>query len=226
MSEEILLVENVNRSYTIGQHQLDVLKKVNFSIGKGTTVAIVGPSGSGKSTLLGLCAGLDQASSGKIHLCSANLSEQNEDERAELRRNHIGFIFQAFQLLPTLTALENVMVPMELQAKNAGDVEQRAKKLLTEVGLADRLDHYPTQLSGGEQQRVAIARAFINQPEILFADEHTGNLDSETGAHIEESLFAMNRLYGTTLVLVTHDNELAGRCERIIRLKNGEIIEQ
>ena len=225
MSDEILAVRDVKHVYEMGSHRLEVLKNISFSIKKGTTVSIVGPSGSGKSTLLGLCAGLDQASSGDIELCSTNLSGLNEDDRAELRSRHIGFIFQAFQLLPTLTALENVMVPMELQGKGGREVEERAKKLLDEVGLKERMDHYPAQLSGGEQQRVAIARAFINQPEVLFADEPTGNLDSETGEHIEQSLFEMNRLYGTTLILVTHNNELAARTERCIRLKGGEIVE-
>ncbi|NQZ56410.1 MAG: ABC transporter ATP-binding protein [Lentisphaeraceae bacterium] len=225
MNDEILSVRDVKHVYEMGSHRLEVLKDVSFSIKKGTTVSIVGPSGSGKSTLLGLCAGLDQASSGDIELCSTNLSGLNEDRRAELRSRHIGFIFQAFQLLPTLTALENVMVPMELQGKGGRQVETRARKLLDEVGLSERLDHYPAQLSGGEQQRGAIARAFINQPEVLFADEPTGNLDSETGGHIEERLFEMNRIYGTTLILVTHNNELAARTDRCIRLKGGEIVE-
>ena len=225
MSETILEARSIKRTYDTGYHKLDVLKNVNFEINRGETVSIVGPSGSGKSTLLGITAGLDEPTGGEIFLCGSSLSGLSEDDRALLRGKKVGFIFQSFQLLATLTALENVMVPLELLGKNGKDIENRAKELLTDVGRGDRLDHYPSQLSGGEQQRVAIARAFINDPEILFADEPTGNLDRETGQHIEEQLFAMNKKYGTTLILVTHDNELAEKTERVIRLKGGEIVQ-
>jgi putative ABC transport system ATP-binding protein len=223
MSETILEAKNLNRFYESRGHKLHVLKDVSFKIEAGLTLAIVGPSGSGKSTLLGLAAGLDEPSNGEVILCGQSLKGLNEDQRAALRNKHVGFIFQSFQLLGTLTALENVMVPMELQGKHGKQVEEEARQLLADVGLAERVMHYPAQLSGGEQQRVAIARAFINQPSILFADEPTGNLDSETGSSIEESLFKMNRQYGTTLVLVTHNNELAAKTERIIRLKAGAL---
>ena len=223
MSEIILEAKNINRHYQIGDHDLHVLKDVSFQIEAGKTVAIVGPSGSGKSTCLSLTAGLDEPSSGEIFLCGENLQKMNEDQRAALRSKNVGFIFQSFQLLPTLTALENVMVPMELQGGAGKETEAKARKLLEEVGLKDRWEHYPNQLSGGEQQRVAIARAFINEPKVLFADEPTGNLDTETGSHIEESLFSLNEKYGTTLVLVTHDNELAAKMQQVIRLKGGVI---
>jgi putative ABC transport system ATP-binding protein len=223
MNQIILEARNINRFYQVGTEKLHVLKDVSFAIEKGSTVAIVGPSGSGKSTCLGIAAGLDIPSSGEMLLCGRSLQNMTEDERAALRGARVGFIFQSFQLLSTLTALENVMVPMELQGKTGKDVETRARQLLDEVGLSARLDHYPSQLSGGEQQRVAIARAFINNPEILFADEPTGNLDTETGRHIEASLREMNRIHGTTLVLVTHDTELAGRMQQTIRLKGGVV---
>lgn len=223
MSEIILEAKNINRHYQIGDHDLHVLKDVSFQIEAGKTVAIVGPSGSGKSTCLSLTAGLDEPSSGEILLCGENLQKMNEDQRAALRSKYVGFIFQSFQLLPTLTALENVMVPMELQGGADKETEAKARKLLEEVGLKNRWEHYPNQLSGGEQQRVAIARAFINEPKVLFADEPTGNLDTETGSHIEESLFSLNEKYGTTLVLVTHDNELAAKMQQVIRLKGGVV---
>ncbi len=188
---------------------------------EGDTCSIIGPSGSGKTTLLGLCAGLDRASTGSVVLNGIPLDDLNEDERAEVRNQYVGFIFQSFNLMPTLTALENVMVPLELRGeKNAA---KRAKALLEKVGFADRKNHYPTQLSGGEQQRVSIARAFSNQPKILFADEPTGNLDEETGAHIEELIFELNRETGTTLVLVTHDQELAEKTGRIMQIKGGKL---
>jgi len=202
---------------------LTVLHNVNMHIQRGTSCAIVGPSGSGKTTLLGLCAGLDKPTSGNVLLNGVELGEKSEDERAAIRNKFVGFVFQTFQLVPTLTALENVMVPLELRGESTKGVKQKAQELLGEVGLADRTHHYPTQLSGGEQQRVAIARAFINQPEILFADEPTGNLDAETGEHIEELLFALNKQQGTTLVLVTHDLQLAKKCDRIISIKSGKI---
>lgn len=219
----ILNVSNLTQSFTTGNHALTVLDNINFSIEEGSICSIVGPSGSGKTTLVGLCAGLDRPVQGSITLNNISLGELDEDERADLRNKYVGFVFQTFQLISTLTALENVMVPLELRGVSSAKVRQNAKDLLSSVGLADRLHHYPTQLSGGEQQRVAIARAFINEPDILFADEPTGNLDAETGETIENLLFKLNKDHGTTLVLVTHDLELAGKCERIIELKNGEI---
>lgn len=217
----ILEVKNLSKTYRSGDHQLTVLDQVNLHIGKGDTCAIVGPSGSGKTTLLGLCAGLDRASSGSVILNGITLDQLNEDQRAEVRGKYVGFIFQNFNLMPTLTALENVMVPLELRGeKNAGRI---AIDLLDKVGLAARKDHFPTQLSGGEQQRVSIARAFSNSPAILFADEPTGNLDEETGEHIEQLIFDLNRDSGTTLVLVTHDLSLARRTQRIISIKGGKI---
>jgi len=219
---EILSVSNLNKSYTAAGNQLTVLNNINFSIEQGSAVAIVGPSGSGKTTLLGLCAGLDRASSGSVILNGITLDQLSEDERARVRNQHIGFIFQNFQLLPTLTAIENVMVPLELRGEH--NVRSRALALLDKVGLADRSHHYPTQLSGGEQQRVSLARAFSNSPKILFADESTGNLDTETGQKVEKLLFDLNTDAGTTLVVVTHDMELAGKTSRIIRLKAGAIL--
>lgn len=219
----ILEVTNITQTFRSGDHKLTVLDQINFSITSGTTCAIVGPSGSGKTTLLGLCAGLDRPTQGDITLNNIALGPLNEDERAEVRNKYVGFVFQTFQLVPTLTALENVMVPLELRGLKAEDVSEEAVELLTEVGLSDRLQHYPSQLSGGEQQRVAIARAFINKPKILFADEPTGNLDTETGATIEKLLFDLNEINGTTLVLVTHDLSLAEQCQRTIHLRNGRI---
>lgn len=218
----ILDVHNLEKKYTSGSRELTVLKDINFAVEERETFAIVGPSGSGKTTLLGLCAGLDHPSSGAVSLCSEELSQLTEDERAVLRNRKVGFIFQDFQLLPTLTALENVAVPLELQGdKNA---VQSGKELLEKVGLKDRLDHYPSQLSGGEQQRVAVARAFSNKPSILFADEPTGNLDAQTGEKIIELLFELNSEAGTTLIIVTHDLELAKKTQRTLRLKGGRIL--
>lgn len=220
---KILNVRNLEKSYSSGSKRLTVLQDINFHIEEKETFAIVGPSGSGKTTLLGLCAGLDRPDAGDIELCGTRLNDLSEDERAVLRNRRTGFVFQDFQLLPTLTALENVAVPLELQgAKNALQV---GKELLSKVGLKDRFDHYPSQLSGGEQQRVALARAFSNNPSILFADEPTGNLDSETGEKVIELLFELNREAGTTLVIVTHDLDLAKMTQRILRLKGGKIIE-
>jgi len=199
-----------------------VLSEIDFDIEAGEIVSIVGPSGSGKTTLLGLCAGLDQSSGGSIELMNQKLQDLSEDERASLRNKHVGFIFQNFQLIPTLTALENVMIPLELQGSSKAKSE--STNLLERVGLGNRMTHYPTQLSGGEQQRVSIARAFSNSPKILFADEPTGNLDEETGHKIESLLFDMNTEKGTTLIIVTHDLELANKTNRIIRLKGGKII--
>jgi putative ABC transport system ATP-binding protein len=218
----MLLIENLTKTYTSGNRSLTVLKNVSFSVEDSSTVAIVGPSGSGKSTLLGLCAGLDQPTSGQVVLEGINLSVLSEDQRAEVRNRNIGFVFQNFQLLPTLTAIENVMVPAELRGQRGA--YDRAYTLLEKTGLADRIHHYPSQLSGGEQQRVALARAFINKPRILFADEPTGNLDDDTSSGITDLLFSLNRDSGTTLILVTHDLELAGLTERILRLRSGEVI--
>jgi len=218
----ILTVENLSKTYKSGDRVLTVLKEVSFSIIEGTTCAIVGPSGSGKTTLLGLCAGLDEPTSGSVILNGIRLHALSEDECAQVRNQHVGFVFQTFQLVPTLTALENVMVPIELRGEN--QVRARAIDLLKRVGLEDRLHHYPAQLSGGEQQRVALARAFINRPKILFADEPTGNLDAETSEKVAHLLFELNEAAGTTLILVTHNVELAQRTQRIIRLKGGMII--
>lgn len=199
-----------------------MLSDVSFHINKGTTTAIIGPSGSGKTTLLGLCAGLDIPSSGSVSINGRMISNLSEDERAAFRNEHTGFIFQNFQLIPTLTALENVMVPLEL--RGARGVRPLAEELLDSVGLAQRRHHYPTQLSGGEQQRVAIARAFINKPSILFADEPTGNLDADTGELITRLLFDLNRKQGTTLVLVTHNQDLAGMTGRVLSLRGGKLV--
>lgn len=222
-SKNILEVTNLTQQFRSGDKQLTVLDSVTYSITEGTSCAIVGPSGSGKTTLLGLCAGLDRPTAGEVTLNGIKLGGLNEDERAAVRNEYVGFIFQTFQLVPTLTAVENVMVPLELRGESSKKVRDFAKELLTEVGLGDRLDHYPVQLSGGEQQRVAIARAFINKPKILFADEPTGNLDAETGETIENLLFDLNKASGTTLVIVTHDLDLARKCERMIQLKSGKI---
>lgn len=219
----ILEVKGVSKIYKSLNRDLTVLDDINFSVGQGETVAIVGASGSGKTTLLGLSAGLDQVSKGEIFLAGNELGNKTENEKAAIRNRHIGFIFQNFQLLPTLTALENVMLPLELQGK-ASIAEEKAQELLGRVGLADRVKHYPNQLSGGEQQRVSLARAFSNTPEILFADEPTGNLDDETSVVVENLLFDLNKEHNTTLVIVTHDMELAQKTDRIIRLKGGKII--
>lgn len=212
----------LNKEYTSGSRTLKILDNINISIGQSETVSIVGPSGSGKTTLLGLCAGLDSATSGSVYIGQTSIMELSEDERAELRSKEIGFIFQNFQLIPTLTALENVMIPMEL--KQMSDIKARAKDLLGRVGLQDRHHHYPGQLSGGEQQRVSLARAFGNEPSILFADEPTGNLDQDTAIQIENLMFDLNREKGTTLIIVTHNLDLAAKTDRIITLKGGRLI--
>ncbi len=216
-----LAVQNLTRTYASGGHPLTVLDNVTFTIPKGQTCAVVGPSGSGKTTLLGLCAGLDRPSSGTVTLHGMALDSLDEDQRAAVRNEYVGFVFQSFQLIPTLTAIENVAVPLELRGKNG--VFGEAQELLDRVGLGDRLTHYPAQLSGGEQQRVGIARAFINQPRILFADEPTGNLDADTSHTIANLLFDLNREAGTTLILVTHDHDLAARTHRIIHLQGGKV---
>jgi putative ABC transport system ATP-binding protein len=218
----MLEVHQLTKTYESGNKSLTVLDDVSFTIEAGQTFAIVGPSGSGKTTLLGLCAGLDRSSTGSVVLNGIRLDDLDEDERAAVRSQHVGFVFQNFQLIPTLTALENVMVPMELQGQKGA--AKKAMELLGRVGLADRYDHYPAQLSGGEQQRVALARAFSNSPKILFADEPTGNLDPETHDVVEKLLFDLNREAGTTLVLVTHDAELAAKTQRVLRLKGGRMV--
>ena len=219
---KILKITGLEKTYTSGNKQLTVLHDISFEVDKGQTFSIVGPSGSGKTTLLGLCAGLDVPNGGRVELCGQDLARLNEDQRAQLRNAEVGFIFQNFQLLPTLTALENVSVPIELQ----GDREATKKSLLLleKVGLKDRVHHYPSQLSGGEQQRVALARAFANAPSILFADEPTGNLDAETGEKVIQLLFDLNKESGTTLVIITHDMELANRTQHILKLKGGKIV--
>jgi putative ABC transport system ATP-binding protein len=201
-----------------------VVKEVSFSVAEGSTCSIVGPSGSGKTTLLGLCAGLDRPSSGSVTLNGIELNSLSEDGLAEVRNQYVGFVFQTFQLIPTLTALENVMVPLEL--RDEARVKDHAVDLLQQVGLEDRLHHYPAQLSGGEQQRVALARAFINRPKVLFADEPTGNLDADTSERIVHLLFELNEAYGTTLIVVTHDHELANRTQRILRIRGGSVVSE
>lgn len=219
----ILSITNLSKTFVSGTRSITVLQDINFEIAQNTSISIVGPSGSGKTTLLGLCAGLDQPTDGKIKLLDIELGELDEDERAYVRNQYIGFIFQNFQLLPTLTALENVMIPLEL--RGGKNISTKAEQLLDRVGLADRMHHYPAQLSGGEQQRVAIARAFISDPRILFADEPTGNLDEETAEIITDLLFSINKELGTTLVMVTHNLQLAEHTGRILKLKGGKIVE-
>jgi putative ABC transport system ATP-binding protein len=218
----MLVARDLSKEYRSGENRLTVLRDVNFSIPQGAFVAIVGPSGSGKTTLLGLLAGLDTPSHGQVILDGDDMTAMSEDQRAQLRGQKVGFVFQSFQLISTLTALENVQVPLELRGESGAT--ERARDLLGRVGLGDRLDHFPTQLSGGEQQRVAIARAFANSPRILFADEPTGNLDSDTGARIVALLESLNRESNTTIVLVTHDLGLANEADRIIRLSDGRVI--
>jgi putative ABC transport system ATP-binding protein len=224
MPEIVLQAEGLTKIYKSAEKDLTVLDQVSFSAEQGTSVSIIGPSGSGKTTLLGLCAGLDVPTRGTISLMGLKLNAMSEDDRAYVRNQFVGFVFQNFQLLPTLTALENVMVPLELRGEK--NVESKAKELLSRVGLGDRIHHYPLQLSGGEQQRVAIARAFIISPKILFVDEPTGNLDEENAKTITELLFTMNREEKTTLVLVTHNLELAERTERILQMKGGKLVNE
>ena len=217
----VLDVQQLTKTYTSGSRDLTVLADVSFVLRHGDTCAVLGPSGSGKTTLLGLCAGLDTPSSGAVVLCNQDISALDEDSRSRIRNENVGFVFQSFRLIPTLTALENVMVPVELQrVKGASKL---AKDVLGHVGLGDRMHHYPVQLSGGEQQRVGLARAFVNKPRILFADEPTGNLDDETSQAIQDLLFGLNREAGTTLVVVTHDEQVANKTGRIIRLRNGRV---
>jgi putative ABC transport system ATP-binding protein len=218
----MLRCEGLTQTYPSGGRRLTVLNNITFALERGGFLAIVGPSGSGKTTLLGLLAGLDRPTSGLVSLDGHDLGSMTEDERALLRSQKVGFVFQSFHLIPTLTAQENVQVPLELRGEPA---EQRARDLLQRVGLGDRADHYPSQLSGGEQQRVALARAFSARPQVLFADEPTGNLDAKNGASIVELMVELNREIGTTIVLVTHDRELAAKARRVIRLADGQVVE-
>lgn len=221
MQNAIVQATDLTKTYSINQKVVTVLNAVSFHLNAGESLAITGPSGSGKTTLLGLLAGLDGASSGSIKIADSALEQLNEDGRSALRLHKMGFVFQNFQLLPNLTALENVMVPLELLGKKK--VADASRKILEEVGLSHRFNNYPSQLSGGEQQRVAIARAFVHNPQILMADEPTGNLDSETSAVIESLLFKLNKEQGTTLIIVTHDPELANKADHVLKLKNGSI---
>jgi putative ABC transport system ATP-binding protein len=218
----ILSCQSLCRTYASGGREITVLRDITFDLEEGGFLAVTGPSGSGKSTLLGLLAGLDRATSGRVVLDGHDLSALTEDERARLRAEKVGFVFQSFHLIPTLTARENVQVPLELRGE---DARARADELLLRVGLAERAHHYPAQLSGGEQQRVAVARAFAHRPRVLFADEPTGNLDAHNGANVVGLLVELNRELGTTLVLVTHEADLAGRARRVIRLRDGAVVE-
>ncbi len=223
MSASILIARHLNKVVPSAEGELHILSDLSLELAKGDSLAIVGTSGSGKSTLLGLLAGLDLPSAGEVQLAGHSLGTLDEDQRARVRAEHVGFVFQSFQLLDSLDALENVMLPLELEGRR--DAAQRARQLLERVGLGTRLHHYPRQLSGGEQQRVALARAFAAEPDVLFADEPTGNLDSHTGAHISDLLFELNRERGTTLVLVTHDERLARRCRHLLRLEGGRRVD-
>jgi len=222
MSQTVLQCEHLTKTYQSGERPLTVLDDVSFQAEQGTSLAIIGPSGSGKTTLLGLCAGLDVPTSGMISLMGFKLNAMDEDDRAYVRNQFVGFVFQNFQLLPTLTALENVMVPLELRGEKNSSI--KAKDLLSRVGLGDRFHHFPTQLSGGEQQRVALARAFITSPRILFADEPTGNLDEENARQITDLIFTMNKEEKTTLILVTHNLELAEKTQRVLQMKGGKLV--
>jgi putative ABC transport system ATP-binding protein len=221
MSDAVVIARHLNKVVTTSEAPLQILSDVNLSIQRGSSVAIVGASGSGKSTLLSLLAGLDLPSSGEVLLAGQSLTTLDEDQRAALRGLEVGFVFQSFQLLDSLNAVENVMLPLELAGRR--DARQHATELLERVGLKARISHYPQQLSGGEQQRVAIARAFASEPAILFADEPTGNLDAATGQKITDLLFDLNREHGTTLILVTHDERLAARCERALHMQAGQL---
>jgi len=222
----VLKVEGLRKTHETEGGELTVLKDVSLSLEAGDTLAIIGPSGSGKTTLLGLCAGLDDASAGSVELDGLAMESLDQDARASLRNRLVGFVFQSFQLIPTLTAIENVLVPLELRGESGREIQKEAERLLAEVGLGDRLDHYPLQLSGGEQQRVALARAFIHRPKILFADEPTGNLDSGTSGPIVDMLFRLNREAGTALVLVTHDPALAAKARRVVTMSGGTIVSE
>jgi putative ABC transport system ATP-binding protein len=219
----LIQAQQLEKTVDTSEGPLQILQPTDVSIHAGETVAVVGASGSGKSTLLSLLAGLDRASSGEVLIENEKLSELDEEQRAKIRADKVGFIFQSFLLVPSLSALENVMLPAELAGHKGAEKEARA--LLAKVGLDDRWHHYPNQLSGGEQQRVAIARAFVGQPKILFADEPTGNLDAKTGGKVESLLFDLNKDYGTTLIMVTHDQQLAKRCQRILQMEAGQLSE-
>ena len=219
----ILKANNLNKTFQLPDKEIHILKDISFEVFKGETVSIVGPSGSGKTTLLGICAGLDTPSNGELLLLEQNIKSLKEEQRTKLRNQSVGFIFQNFQLLNNLTALENVLIPLEL--KDSPNKIEKATELLKRVGLEGRIDHYPTQLSGGEQQRVAIARAFANEPKILFADEPTGNLDEETSDKVEKLLFELNKDQNTTLIIITHDRTLAAKTDRILEIKGGKISE-
>jgi len=223
MATVVLAAEGLGKQVSSPEGTLAILADVSLSIRRGESVAIIGASGAGKSTLLALLAGLDEPTAGRTSLAGNDLAALDEDGRAAVRARHVGFVFQSFHLLPSLTALENVMLPLELARRS--DARQAASAVLGRVGLAGRVGHYPRQLSGGEQQRVAIARAFVTQPDVLFADEPTGNLDAQTGEKIMDLLFGLNRATQTTLVLVTHDASLAARCDRIIRLDAGRVVQ-
>ncbi|WP_347253114.1 putative ABC transporter ATP-binding protein YbbA [Leminorella grimontii] len=226
MSENhVLEVHHLNKSVGEGEHRLNILTGVELVVNSGQTIALIGESGSGKSTLLGILAGLDDASSGDVKLLGHSLPEMDEEDRAALRAKDVGFVFQSFMLVPTLTALENVQLPALLRGDSERESKAQALALLEQLGLGERAGHLPTQLSGGEQQRVAIARAFISRPTILFADEPTGNLDRQTGVKIADLLFSLNRDFATTLILVTHDETLAARCQRQLRLRDGQLWE-
>jgi putative ABC transport system ATP-binding protein len=220
----MIVTEDLEQTYLSGGAPLTVLRQINLAVAPQEFVAVMGPSGSGKTTLLGLLAGLDRPTRGVVRLDGQDLGPLSEDQRARLRAEKVGFVFQTFQLLPTLTALENVLVPIELRGGDAGAATQRARRLLERVGLGDRMAHYPAQLSGGEQQRVGLARAFAGEPRILFADEPTGSLDTDTGRTIIDLLVELNRDAGTTLVLVTHDPALAARARRVVRLAGGAVV--
>jgi len=222
--ENVLSIQNINKIFKTPARQVHVLHDISFDVPGGSTYSIMGPSGSGKTTLLGISAGLDSTTSGEVYLAGKSINNMDEDERARLRNEHVGFVFQNFQLIPTLTAKENVMVPAEL--RGISKPQQKAIELLEQVGLEDRANHYPVQLSGGEQQRIALARAFINEPKILFADEPTGNLDDETSDKIIKLLFDLNRQNNTTLIIVTHNMELAKMTGNILKLKGGRIVDE
>lgn len=225
-AKNILEVHHLIKRVGQGEHELTILQGVELIVEPGQTIALIGESGSGKSTLLGIIAGLDDGTSGKVSLLGQELTQMNEEQRASLRAKSVGFVFQSFMLIPTLNALENVQLPSLLHGESESSSQQHAISLLTELGLEKRLKYMPAQLSGGEQQRVALARAFNGRPDILFADEPTGNLDRHTGDKIADLLFSMNKEYGTTLILVTHDNELAARCQRRLRLVDGLLREE
>jgi len=221
-NSNVLTARGIGKTVKSGSADLVILREIDLEVTCGDVLAVVGASGSGKSTLLAILAGLDTPSAGRVHIEGEDLFALDEDQRAGLRGRSVGFVFQSFQLLPSLTALENVMLPLELSGKN--DAESAAKEMLGRVGLAERLHHYPKHLSGGEQQRVALARAFVVRPKLLFADEPTGSLDAESGAAVIRLLFEMNREFGTTLILVTHDEQLASKCRRIVRLAAGKLV--